>query len=90
MEHVKISIDNPEEFDRILAEGLPCGNDLHVITKRGATVAGKAVVMLTFAVKTPDGEMHRAQIVTTAANMLMISSALGGAHGNNEDAFIPL
>lgn len=84
MEVVSISID-PEKFDQAIHGGfrdflpvLPERGDLAMYVKPKATQGGNAGVCITFTVVLPDGQIARAQAVTTA---LALESALACIRG---------
>jgi len=81
MEHITLKMGNDAEFDRIVREGLPEGQDLTIVTKDIGTAAGKPVVVLTFTVQQKDGTEARAQVVTTYNALEMAAAALRGRYG---------
>lgn len=81
MEHLSIQLDQPELFDQLAHGGLPCGNDLQVVTKPKATAEGKPAVVIAFSVQLPDGKVVQAQVVTTVALFQMAAAAMRGRYG---------
>jgi S1-C subfamily serine protease len=79
MEHTTIILDDGtgREFDARVhgPDVLPDYGDLEIVTKDGATKAGRPIVVLTFHVNSPLGKL-RAQTVTTARMLVTAARAI--------------
>ncbi len=84
MEKLSIKLNNIERFDEIIKGSLPDGGDLEIVTKDAGMVSGRGIVMLTFTVDV-DGEMKRAQTVTSMRNFRAIASAICSTY--DDDGF---
>lgn len=79
-EHIKLSISDPERFDKIVhgkdgVRTVPDAGDLEVVTKDKATESGRSIAVLTFTVDI-DGKPARAQTVTTVRCLMDMLKAL--------------
>lgn len=83
MERFDIAL-SAEKYDQTVRGGLdalpvlPEGGDLSAFVKPNATLAGNAMVVLTFTVRLPDGSVARAQAATTAALLEAAGIAIRG------------
>ncbi len=78
MEKLTIMLDDGTgvAFDAALQAGMPSGGDMTVITKDDGTKSGRPVVLVTFSVKLPTGNIVMAQEVTTVRNFIMAAKSI--------------
>lgn len=81
MEAAAIELDDAALFDQLVHGGLPEGGDLRFVVKPGATEGGRPAVCISFTVRTPDGQRHLAQAVTTARMMQTLGEMLTARYG---------
>lgn len=84
MEFMTVNLNNSERFDEILelsrTNQMPEMRDLEIVTKGDGTAKNKPIVMVTFRLKLPDGQIRRVQAVTTAICFVMAGRAVQAAH----------
>lgn len=68
------AVHGPPDGQPSLASGL----DLSIFVKKRALASGKAAAVITFSVQLPNGQVRRAQAVTTVTNLITALSALKG------------
>lgn len=87
MEHVKIVLGNPAEYDKAVHCETPDMGDLSVITKDHAMTSGRAAAVLTFTAVVK-GKKRQVQTVVSMRNMKMIAAALAGRY-DDDGALLP-
>lgn len=68
-----------ERFDQIVhgPDSMKDAGDLELVVIKNGTKAGKAAVALSFTVQLPDGQLRRAQTVTTLDALLLAVGTVG-------------
>lgn len=84
MEQLKTKLNDIKRFDEVIKNSLPDLGDLEIITKDAGMVSGRGIVMLTFTVDI-DGELKRAQTVTSMRNFRAIANAIVSTY--DDDGF---
>lgn len=80
MESVRIVLDDPEEYDRILRSGVPEAGDLVICSKSDVTHGGSPGVVIGFTASV-DGKPVKVQAVTTLKLFLGAARAFRARHG---------
>jgi len=80
MEKVRLLLNDVAEYDKVIANSLPEGGDLRIITKDVGMESGRASALFCFTVQLPDGTKATAQAAVTVNTLQTLAAGLNGRY----------
>jgi len=81
MEAATIKLNNAEQYDALVHDGLPQASGITVVTKDKGTDQGRPVAVIAFDAQLPDGTVRTVQATVTVRLLQQLAAATIGRYG---------